>query len=81
MARSDTVQTTALPGLMRQPDQVEAPSTQAAMPLEKKYLSELLDAHSGKVDLAAKSAGVNRVTLYRLMQKHGLSVERRVKQG
>lgn len=93
MARTDTVQAEDLPRLMRQPETVEVPAQRASStvktlaelreswvgPLEKKYLSELLDAHSGKVDVAAKSAGINRVTMYRLMQKHGLSVERRVK--
>ena len=48
-------------------------------PLERKYLADLLDAHDGKVDAAAKQAGINRVTLYRLMQKHALTVQRRVR--
>jgi DNA-binding NtrC family response regulator len=48
-------------------------------PLERKYLAELLDANDGKVDAAAKIAGINRVTMYRLMQKHGLTVQRRVR--
>ncbi|MFO0595212.1 MAG: sigma-54-dependent Fis family transcriptional regulator [Myxococcaceae bacterium] len=48
-------------------------------PPEKRYLADLLQAHGGKVDAAAKVAGINRVTMYRLMQKHGLVVERRVK--
>jgi len=48
-------------------------------PQERKYLTELLDAHEGKVDAAAKVAGINRVTMYRLMAKHDLKVQRRVK--
>ena len=48
-------------------------------PLERRYLAELLDANDGKVDAAAKRAGINRVTMYRLMQKHGLTVQRRVR--
>ena len=40
---------------------------------------DLLDAHDGRVDAAAKAAGINRVTMYRLMQKHGLTVQRRVR--
>jgi DNA-binding NtrC family response regulator len=47
-------------------------------PQEKRYLTELLDAHGGRMDAAAKEAGINRVTLYRLMQKYQLSVQRRV---
>jgi transcriptional regulator with GAF, ATPase, and Fis domain len=48
-------------------------------PLERRYLAEVLDAHGGKVEAAAKAAGVNRVTMYRLMAKHGLEVTRQVK--
>jgi DNA-binding NtrC family response regulator len=48
-------------------------------PLERKYLAELLDAHGGRIDAAAKAAGINRVTMYRLMRKHGLEVTRRVR--
>jgi DNA-binding NtrC family response regulator len=90
MARGDTVQPDDLPKLMRGTAVFEqkvsrAPSTLAELreqwvgPQEKRYLTELLDAHAGKVDAAAKVAGINRVTMYRLMAKHGLSVQRRVK--
>ncbi len=48
-------------------------------PHERRYLTELLDTHHGKVDAAAKQAGVNRVTFYRLMKKHGLRMSRSVK--
>jgi DNA-binding NtrC family response regulator len=48
-------------------------------PHERKYLTELLEACSGKVDAAAKRAGVNRVTFYRLMKKHGVTVGRSVR--
>ncbi len=47
-------------------------------PFERQYLSELLDASEGKVDSAAEKAGVNRVTFYRLMRKHGLKLKRAV---
>lgn len=45
-------------------------------PHERRYLAELLDRHDGEVSAAAREAGVNRVTLYRLMKKHGLRVKR-----
>ncbi len=47
-------------------------------PLERKYLVELLDECGGKVDAAAKLAGINRVTMYRLMNKHAVELKRRV---
>jgi transcriptional regulator of acetoin/glycerol metabolism len=43
-------------------------------PQEKQYVLGLLDACGGKVDAAAKKAGVNRVTFYRLMKKHGVKL-------
>jgi DNA-binding NtrC family response regulator len=94
MARSDTIQADDLPKVMRSGESAPAPSaapkTQAPKtlaelreawlaPLERKYLADLLDANDGKVDAAAKLAGINRVTMYRLMQKHGLTVQRRVR--
>ncbi len=48
-------------------------------PLEKTYLTQLLSTH-GQVSAAAKAAGVNRVTFYRLMEKHGLTLQRTVRQ-
>jgi transcriptional regulator with GAF, ATPase, and Fis domain len=47
-------------------------------PHERRYITELLDASGGKVDAAAKKAGVNRVTFYRLMKKHGVRMGRTV---
>jgi DNA-binding NtrC family response regulator len=91
MARTDTVQPDDLPKAMRAGESVTAPISTPApktlaelreawlAPLERRYLAELLDAHEGKVDSAAKGAGINRVTMYRLMLKHGLRVQRRVK--
>ena len=35
--------------------------------------------HGGRVEAAAKVAGVNRVTMYRLMEKHGVTLQRKVK--
>lgn len=47
-------------------------------PLEKRYLSNLLEHCEGNVRKAAKIAGINHVTLYRLLKKRGLSVGRQV---
>jgi DNA-binding NtrC family response regulator len=94
MARGDTIQPDDLPKLMRAGGGAPtvAPTTSAGgprtlaewrevwvAPQERKYLADLLDAHEGKVDAAAKGAGINRVTMYRLMAKHDLKVQRRVK--
>jgi two-component system, NtrC family, response regulator GlrR len=40
---------------------------------ERQYLQELLHAHRGKVSVAAKSAEITRVYLYKLLKKYGLS--------
>ncbi len=47
-------------------------------PLETRYLTELLQRCDGNVALAAKRAGVNNVTLYRLLRKRGLKVRRTI---
>ena len=47
-------------------------------PLEVRYLSELLQGCDGNVALAAKRAGINTVTMYRLLRKRGLTVRRTV---
>ncbi len=47
-------------------------------PLERQYLSELLARHGGNVEDAAKAAGVNKVTLYRLLKRRGLTLGRTV---
>ncbi len=46
---------------------------------ERQYLAGLLEESAGKVDEAAKKAGVNRVTFYRLMKKHGVTLKRSVR--
>ena len=38
---------------------------------ERSYLSQLLEAAGGNMSKAARLAGVDRTTLYRLMEKHG----------
>jgi DNA-binding NtrC family response regulator len=48
------------------------------MPLERQYLAELLQACGGNMKLAAARAGINTVTLYRLMRKRNLKLQRRV---
>jgi two-component system response regulator GlrR len=45
-------------------------------PLERQYLQDLLHRTHGQVTAAAKLAGVNRVTFYRLMERHGLRLAR-----
>lgn len=45
-------------------------------PHERQYLEGLLVRTRGQVSAAAKLAGVNRVTFYRLMEKHGLRLAR-----
>jgi DNA-binding NtrC family response regulator len=48
-------------------------------PLERQYLTELLAKHGGNVKIAAKAAGINTVTLYRLLKRRGLHLGRTVK--
>jgi len=38
---------------------------------EKKYLQNLMEMSGGNVSLAARTAGVNRKTVHRLLKKHG----------
>ena len=47
-------------------------------PLERQYLTDLLVRHDGNVKLAAKTAGVDAVTLYRLLKRRGLHLGRHV---
>ncbi len=47
-------------------------------PLEKRYLGELLAEHGGSVRKAAAAAGIDAVTLYRLLRKRGIAVTRQV---
>lgn len=48
-------------------------------PLERRYLTNLLEACEGNVRKAAQIAGINHVTMYRLLKKRGLSVGRQVR--
>jgi transcriptional regulator with GAF, ATPase, and Fis domain len=47
-------------------------------PLERRYLTELLDECGGNVRKAAERAGINTVTMYRLLKKRGLKIQRTV---
>ncbi len=55
---------------------LEAMREQWLAPLERRYLEDLLTRSKGQVTAAAKVAGVNRVTFYRLMEKHGIRLSR-----
>ena len=48
-------------------------------PLERQYLTDLLARHDGNVKLAAKTAGVDAVTLYRLLKRRGLHLGRTIR--
>ena len=47
-------------------------------PLERQYLTDLLAKHGGNVKTAARAAGINAVTLYRLLKRRGLHLGRTV---
>ncbi len=47
-------------------------------PMERKYLKQLLEETKGNVREAARRAGVNPVTFYRLLKKRRIRVERAV---
>ncbi|MEO8703352.1 MAG: sigma-54-dependent Fis family transcriptional regulator [Kofleriaceae bacterium] len=48
-------------------------------PLERQYLTDLLAKHDGNVKAAAATAGINTVTLYRLLKRRGLHLGRTVR--
>ncbi len=50
-------------------------------PLERRYLTNLLEACQGNVRKAAAIAGINHVTMYRLLKKRGLHVGRQVRKS
>ncbi|MBK7857156.1 MAG: sigma-54-dependent Fis family transcriptional regulator [Archangiaceae bacterium] len=91
MTSSEEVRAEDLPPVMRGgaaekalPEKVASPAPRSLAelreqwlaPHERAYVQQLLEASGGKVDDAAKRAGVNRVTFYRLMNKHGLKLRR-----
>jgi DNA-binding protein Fis len=46
-------------------------------PAERSYLEKLMAACEGNVRRAAKLAGINAVTMYRLLKRRGLEMRRR----
>jgi transcriptional regulator with GAF, ATPase, and Fis domain len=48
-------------------------------PLERQYLTDLMSKHAGNVEVAARAAGINKVTLYRLLKRRGLHLGRTLK--
>ncbi len=50
-------------------------------PLERQYLTDLLARHRGNVKSAAAAAGINSVTLYRLLKRRGLHLGRTLTTG
>jgi DNA-binding NtrC family response regulator len=53
------------------PDALLAPGSPTRF--EKDYLTQVLQETQGNVSEAARVAGVNRATLYRLLERHGLT--------
>ncbi|MBI2394659.1 MAG: hypothetical protein HYV09_34140 [Deltaproteobacteria bacterium] len=88
MARGEAVGAADLPRSIRESQPAPKPRARSktlvemreawVAPHERKYLTELLSEHEGRVREAAKAAGVNYVTMYRLMKKHGLAIRRAV---
>ncbi len=92
MSSGDEIRAEDLPGSLRAANRASAPSTPSPAPqslrelreawlapLEKRYLSDLLAACDGNVREAARRAGVNAVTMYRLLRKRRLRLSREVR--
>jgi transcriptional regulator with GAF, ATPase, and Fis domain len=95
MATGEEIQPSDLPSSMRTADigggAPAAPAAEDAeltldalreiwlAPREKVYLTELLQRCGGSVRKAAKRAGINTVTMYRLLKKRGLKLSREVR--
>jgi len=88
MAKGDEVGVADLPRAIRESRPVAPVKTKRGTlaemrevwvaPHERKYLVDLLSEHDGKVRDAAEAAGINYVTMYRLMKKHGVTVKRAI---
>ncbi len=90
MAPGDEIRSEDLPGQLRRqvsPSPLRAPAAKTLLelreewlaPLERRYLLDLLNQCGGNVRQAARRAGVNTVTLYRLLRRRGLVVGREAK--
>ncbi|MGE0789600.1 MAG: sigma 54-interacting transcriptional regulator [Sandaracinaceae bacterium] len=90
MAKDELVTASDLPVAIRESggDATPAPPEPEAMtlaemrerwlaPLERRYLAELLERSGGDVKEAARHAGINAVTMYRLLDRRGMSRRRR----
>ncbi|MBK9035210.1 MAG: sigma-54-dependent Fis family transcriptional regulator [Myxococcales bacterium] len=72
------------PSAARRPSRPAARPTLATLreqwlaPLERRYLIDLLAEHRGNVRAAAAAAGVDPVTMYRLLRKRGIALRRTV---
>jgi DNA-binding NtrC family response regulator len=77
----NTVQRALALGTLGQAPLEEAgsPTSMAALmhSFERDYLEVLVKRHPENVSAAAREAGVSRSQLYRLLERHGLSIERR----
>jgi DNA-binding NtrC family response regulator len=87
MCETEEIEPADLPGSLRAktPRAVSAPApvgTLRAMretwlePLERRYLTDLVQACAGNVRAAARRAGITAATFYRLMAKRGVTVAR-----
>jgi len=91
MSESEEIQPADLAGSLRKhastptpaPAKAKNPKSLRAMreswlePLERAYLTELLEACSGNVRAASRRAGVTAATFYSLMSKRGVKLSRR----
>jgi DNA-binding NtrC family response regulator len=75
LPRSMTLRAAPAPAAAAEPTLRELREAWLA-PLEKRWLGELLARTGGNVAAAAERAGVNTVTLYRLLKKRGLKLGR-----
>jgi DNA-binding NtrC family response regulator len=68
------------PGRAKAPAQITLEQARETWldPLERQYLTDLLAKHGGNVKSAARAAGINTVTLYRLLKRRGLHLGRTV---
>jgi DNA-binding NtrC family response regulator len=86
LANGETITTDDLPdNIVHSPTTVHAPAdvapSQSQQPdvleqVERRHVMDVLRKHRGNKVQAAKALGVSRRTLYRLIEKHGLSGER-----